>query len=112
MVGEFRQNEDQISEKCSKNCRKFGQAASASETAQQELHIIRREAEMLRVDKSLSLSFEDWRRNVDSWIDIDVAEWLANFVLAELKAETVGGKFKYPCLHSAQISRLSRYVEQ
>ena len=77
------------------------QAASASETAQQELHIIRREAEMLRVDKSLSLSFEDWRRNVDSWIDIDVAEWLANFVLAELKAETVGGKFKYPCLHSA-----------
>ena len=50
---------------------------------------------------------EDWSRQVGGWIDINVAEWLASYVLAELKAEKLSsGDYKYKCLHSADHRRV------
>jgi hypothetical protein len=60
----------------------------------------KREDELTRVETSMQASFDDWKRRVDGWIDLYIAQSLANYVLAELKAEKVGAKFKYACLHA------------
>jgi hypothetical protein len=66
------------------------------------LAISKREGELHRTEEHLGAGMDEWGREVGPWVDINVAEWLASYVLAELKQEKLGnGDFKYKCLHSA-----------
>ena len=65
------------------------------------------EGELRRTEERLAAGMDEWSRQVGGWIDIDVAEWLASYVLAELKQEKLSnGDFKYSCLRGTPDSDL------
>jgi|EP01044_Picomonas_judraskeda_P018031 hypothetical protein len=68
-----------------------------------------REGELRRTEERLAAGMDEWSRQVGGWIDINVAEWLASYVLAELKQEKLSnGDFKYSCFRGPDSDLIDR----
>ena len=68
-----------------------------------------REAELRRTEEQLAAGMDEWSRQVGGWIDINVAEWLASYALAELKQEKLSnGDFKYSCFRGPDSDLIDR----
>lgn len=77
-------------------------AGAAGDSSERRSMLAKQEGELHRTEEHLGAGMGEWSRQVGGWIDINVAEWLASYVLAELKAEKLSsGGYKYKSLHSA-----------
>lgn len=71
--------------------------------------LLDREAELRRTEELLAVHMDDWSRQVGGWIDINVAECLAGYVLTKLKQEKLGnGDFKYSCFRGPNSDLIDR----